>query len=86
MWRPHLIFLGSRLDARWQEVWPRHENNSRERCGSRASSPYLLFTIGDSAVACFFSLLSCSGYSIGPSCQLWHAASEPCQAHLHLPK
>ena len=40
MWRPHLIFLGSRLDARWQQVWPRHENKSRERRGSRASRPH----------------------------------------------
>ena len=39
----HLFFLGSRMDARWQEFWPRHENKSRERCGSRASSPYLRF-------------------------------------------
>ena len=43
MWQPHLFFLGSCMDARWQEVWPRHENKSRERCGSRASSPYLRF-------------------------------------------
>ena len=35
IWRPHLIFLKSRLDERWQqEVWPRHENESRERCDS----------------------------------------------------
>ena len=39
----HLFFLGSRMDARWQEFWPRHENKSRERGGSRASSPYLRF-------------------------------------------
>ena len=31
--------------------------------------------------ACFFSPLSGSRYSAssGPCCQLWHAASEPCQ-------
>ena len=46
-WRQHLIFIESRLDARWQqEVWPRHENKSRERCGSRASSPHLRFFHG----------------------------------------
>ena len=60
-WRPHLIFLESRLEACWQqEVWPRHENKSRERCGSGASSPHLRFFHG---VACFFSPLSGSGYS-----------------------
>ena len=33
------FFLGSRMDACWQEVWPCHENKSRER--SRASSPHI---------------------------------------------
>ena len=41
MWRQHLFCFWSRMDARWQEVWPRHENKSRERCDSRASSPHL---------------------------------------------
>ena len=31
------------MDARWQEFWPRHENKSRERFDSRASSPHLRF-------------------------------------------
>ena len=35
------FFLGSRMDACWQEVWPCHENKSRERCDSRASSPHI---------------------------------------------
>ena len=43
MWRSHLFFLGSRLDTRWQEFGFVTENKSRERCGSRASSPHLLF-------------------------------------------
>ena len=88
MWRPHLFCLRSRLDARWQEAWHRHDNKSCERCSSRAGSPHFL-RFDDSAVACFFPL-SGSGYnsgSSGPCCQLWHAASEPCQcAHVHLPK
>ena len=41
---------GSRLDARWQEVWPRHENKSRARCGSRASGPHLFSRSHDLAV------------------------------------
>ena len=35
------FFLGSRMDACWQEVWPCHENKSSERCDSRASSPHI---------------------------------------------
>ena len=35
------FFLGSRMDARWQEVWPCHENKSRKRCAWRASRPPL---------------------------------------------
>ena len=69
-------------------AWHRHDYKSCERCSSRASSPHLFSRSDYSAVACFFSPLSGSGYSgsSGPCYQLWHAASEPCQcAHLHLP-
>ena len=54
MWRPHLIFLDSHLDARWQqEVWPRHENKIRfSLCvlectcqSSAACEPVPFFTI-----------------------------------------
>ena len=54
MWRPHLIFLDSHLDARWQqEVWPRHENKIRFslcvlECTCRSSAacePVPFFTI-----------------------------------------
>ena len=71
------------MDARWLEVWPGHEYKSRERYGSRASSPHL-FSHDRIKPACgvIFSLLSASGYSGsgGPCCQLWHAASELCCA------
>ena len=52
--RPLLSFLGSRMSARWQECWPRHENKSRERCGS---SRIFFPRSDDSAVACFFSIV-----------------------------
>ena len=51
MWRPHLFCLRSRLDARWQEAWHRHDNKSCERCSSRASSPHLFSRSDDTAVA-----------------------------------
>ena len=86
----HLFFLGSRMDARSQEFWPRHENKSRERCGSRASSPYLRFFHDRMTRHRRAFFLRCrAGYfgSSGPCCQLWHGASEPCQTpHVHLPK
>ena len=53
MWRPHLFCLGSRLDARWQEAWHRHDNKSCERCSSRASSPHFSRS-DDTAATCFF--------------------------------
>ena len=80
MWRPHLFCLGSLLDARWQEVWPRHEKKSRERvtrapvariffCHDRVTRQWLAFFFVDSG-------------SGGPCCTLWHAASEPCQSQI----
>ena len=47
----------SRLDARWQEAWHRHDNKSCERCSSRASSPHLFSRSDDAAVAFFFSVV-----------------------------
>ena len=72
MWRTKIFFcLGSRLDARSQEVWPCHENKSRERCGSRASSlVFDFFTIGSGVL--FFSVVGqwLQWHSGGPCCQL----------------
>ena len=78
-WWLHLFFLGSRLDARWQEVWPRHEKKSRVWLESQPPESFFSRS-DDSAVACFFSPLSGNGYSgsNGLCCQLWHSASEPC--------
>ena len=53
MWWPHLFFLGSRLEARWKEVWPRHEKKSRVRLKSQQPEPFFSRS-DDSAVACFF--------------------------------
>ena len=83
MWRPHLVFLASRLDARWQEVLGLV---TRIRVATalwlESEQPASVFTRSeDSAVACFFSALSGNGYS-GLCCELWHAASEPCQSHI----
>ena len=52
VWRPHLFFLGSRLDARWQEVWPRHENESRVWLESQP--PEFFFSRSDEAAAADF--------------------------------
>ena len=76
------------MDARWQEVWHRHENKSRNAVARELAARIFFFTIGRQR-GVFFSPLSGIGYSGsgGPCCQLWHAASEPCQCpHVHLPK
>ena len=43
MWRPHNFSSGVAGRTLAGGSSPRHENRSRERCGSRASSPHLFF-------------------------------------------
>lgn len=40
IWWPHLFFPRESLGRTLAGGWPRHENKSRELCGSRASGPH----------------------------------------------
>ena len=80
MWRPHLFCIGSRMDARWQEVLGLLTRTRVASTVAREPAARIFFSRSDdSAVACFFSPLSGSGNGGSSCCQLWHAASEPCQ-------
>ena len=87
----HLFFLGSRQGRTLAGVLASsREQESRALClESQQPASSIFSRSDDTAAACFFSPLSRSGYNGngGPCCQLWHAASEPCQSpHVHLPK
>ena len=85
MWRPHLFSSG----VAWTHAGRRFGLVTRTRVASavaREQSARIFFSRSDdSAVAYLFSPLSGSGYSGGPCCQLWHAASEPCRSP-HVPR
>ena len=87
MWRPHLFASG----VAWTHSGRRLGIVMRTRVASavaRELAARIFFHDRRIRQWRDFSLLSGSGYSgsSGPCCQLWHAASEPCQcAHLHLP-
>ena len=47
------FFLGSRMDARWQEVWHRHENKSRDAVARELAARIFFSRSDDNVAFCF---------------------------------
>ena len=85
MWRPHFLFLASRLDARWQEFLGLVTRTRVASAVARELAARIFVFLSPSIIHGNGDFFSVDGG--GSCCQLWHTVSEPCQcAHLHLPK
>ena len=82
MWRPHLFCLGSRPDAHWQEVLGLVTKTRVASAVARelANRIFGIFTIGYTAVACFFPPLTAAAVGHAASCGTQRAS--PVNAHI----